>query len=98
MGSPERRDRALLYAEILERVQRAHAWGERPVPTRIQHEVNVPTARFKEYVEDLQRRGLLEAGPEWRVTPQGLTYVEEYRKVRAFLRQFGLLPRGNGRA
>jgi Winged helix-turn-helix len=62
--------------------------------TRIQNRANVPFVRFKEYVEELRRIGLVGAEPVLTITEQGLRYIEEYRRVRAFLEQFGLADRG----
>lgn len=65
--------------------------GEKPTITRIQITVNVPFVRFKEYWDDMKARGLISAGSEVSLTKQGERYLEEYRKVREFLEEFGFI-------
>lgn len=96
MPTELRRHRTALYADILESVERRQRTGGAKV-TPVQTDANVPTARFKEYLEDLERRGLLSVEPELRVTEEGLRYLEEYRRVRAFLERFGFSGNNAGR-
>jgi predicted transcriptional regulator len=85
----DRRDRLRIYADILRAVRRSHLAGDPPPLTRVQLEVNVPFVRCKEYVEDLQRRGLLAAGSPLALTPQGEAFLREFARVQEFLRRFG---------
>lgn len=84
-----RRDRLRLYADILEAVRRGAREGRGPPVTRVQLEVNAPTARFREYLDDLRARGLLVGGPELKLTAEGQRFLEEYRDVESFLERFG---------
>jgi predicted transcriptional regulator len=65
--------------------------------TRIQIKVNVPFIRFKEYFDDLQKKGLIYTASDITLTEQGIQYLEEYRKVQEFMKKFGLVrqPRNN---
>jgi predicted transcriptional regulator len=65
--------------------------GEKPTITRIQTTVNVPFVRFKEYWDDMKARGLISVESEVSLTKQGERYLEEYRKVREFLEEFGFI-------
>lgn len=84
----ERRHRTALYAEILESIERRQRAGGAKV-TPVQQDANVPTVRFREYLDDLQHRGFVRMEPDLQVTEEGLRYLQEYRKVRAFLERFG---------
>jgi DNA-binding PadR family transcriptional regulator len=64
--------------------------------TRVQSDVNVPFVRFKEYLDDLQRKGLIEVVPDLGITERGRRYLQEYRRVRDFFEQFGLSERRSG--
>jgi predicted transcriptional regulator len=81
----------MIYAEILGNIRSALRNGEKPAITRIQLKVNVPFVRFKEYWEDLKARGLINAESEISLTKEGERYLEEYRKVREFLEEFGFI-------
>jgi predicted transcriptional regulator len=81
----------MIYAEILENIRSAVRNAEKPTITRIQLKVNVPFVRFKEYWEDLKARGLINAELEISLTKEGERYLEEYRKVREFLEEFGFI-------
>jgi predicted transcriptional regulator len=81
----------MIYAEILENIRSALRNGEKPTITRIQLKVNVPFVRFKEYWEDLKARGLINAESEISLTKEGERYLEEYHKVREFLKEFGFI-------
>jgi predicted transcriptional regulator len=65
--------------------------GEKPTITKIQIAVNVPFVRFKEYLDDMKARGLISVESEVSLTKQGERYLEEYRKVREFLEEFGFI-------
>jgi predicted transcriptional regulator len=53
--------------------------------------VNVPFIRFKEYFDDLRKKGLINATSDITLTDQGIQYLEEYRKVQEFMKKFGLV-------
>lgn len=92
-NSRERRDRARIYAELLEFIYHI-ILSEKKFPrvTRIQLKINVPFIRFKEYLDDLQKKGLIEkVNSEIRITKKGIQYVEDYKRVREFLQKFGML-------
>ena len=94
MSSHERRDRVRIYADILENIYFLYSSGKRPTITGIQTKVNVPFVRFKEYVEDLEKKGLLKKiESEISLTEKGIQYLKEYRKVREFLEKFGMIKK-----
>ena len=66
--------------------------GKKATVTGIQTKVNVPFVRFKEYIQDLEKKGLLiKDGTEIMLTEKGVQYLKEYRKVREFLEKFGMI-------
>ena len=84
-----RRARPQIFAEILKAIiEEAEANGEVKI-TRIQSKVYVPFDRFKEYLAEMRKRGLLEES-SLRVTDEGRKYLEHYRSVKEFLERFGL--------
>ncbi len=91
MDYRERRDRAQIYAEILEKIHNTSLSGEKPTVTRIQTGVNVPFVRFKEYTDDMHKKGLIVIEPNISITEEGMKYLEDYKKVREFLNRFGLV-------
>jgi predicted transcriptional regulator len=92
LSSQERRDRVRIYADILGNIYRIHSSGNRATVTGIQTKVNVPFVRFKEYIEDLEKKGLLrKVETEITLTEKGIQYLREYRKVRDFLEKFGMI-------
>lgn len=97
-GYLEKRDRARIYADILEHILVASLKGEKLKITRIQDKGNVPFGRFKEYITDLQGKGLLQIEPEIVLTQKGVNYIEEYRRVKEFLEKFGLIRVRNGKS
>jgi predicted transcriptional regulator len=83
-----------IYADILENIHYLYLSGNRPTITGIQTKVNVPFVRFKEYVEDLEKKGLLKKiETEISLTEKGIQYLNEYRKVREFLEKFGMIKK-----
>lgn len=83
-----------IYADILENIHYLYLSGKRPTITGIQTKVNVPFVRFKEYVEDLEKKGLLKKiETEILLTEKGIQYLNEYRKVREFLEKFGMIKK-----
>lgn len=92
MGSQhERRDRARIYAEILEKIRRASDADEKLTITRVQTELNVPFVRFREYIDDLKKKKLIIIETKIALTERGLEYLKEYGKVREFLEKFGMI-------
>jgi predicted transcriptional regulator len=92
LSSHDRRDRIRIYADILGNIYRIHLSGKRATVTGIQTKVNVPFVRFKEYIEDLEKKGLLiKSETEIALTEKGVQYLKEYRKVREFLQKFGMI-------
>ena len=83
-----------IYADILENIYFLYSSGKRPTITGIQTKVNVPFVRFKEYVEDLEKKELLKkVETEISLTEKGIQYLKEYRKVREFLEKFGMIKK-----
>ena len=83
-----------IYADILENIHYLYLSGKRPTITGIQTKVNVPFVRFKEYVEDLEKKGLLKKiETEILLTKKGIQYLNDYRKVREFLEKFGMIKK-----
>jgi predicted transcriptional regulator len=69
-----------------------HLSGKKATLTGIQTKVNVPFVRFKEYIADLEKKGLLKKiETEIALTEKGVQYLKEYRKVREFLEKFGMI-------
>ena len=88
-----RRDRAHIYDEILELIQERSLQHEKPPTiTQVQLKTNVPFVRFKEYLEDLQRKDLVKYDEnQIQITPKGIQYLSEYRKVKNFMEKFGFV-------
>ncbi len=59
--------------------------------TKVQTDVNVPFVRFKDYMDDLEKKGLIITHPQIALTAEGEKYIQEYRRVREFLEKFGLV-------
>jgi predicted transcriptional regulator len=94
LSSHERRDRVRIYADILENIYYLYSSGKKPTITGIQTKVNVPFVRFKEYIEDLEKKGLLKKiETEISLTEKGIQYLKEYRKVKEFLEKFGMIKK-----
>jgi predicted transcriptional regulator len=88
-----RRDRARIYDEILEYIQERSLQYKKPSTiTQVQLKTNVPFVRFKEYLEDLQRKDLVKYDEnQIQITPKGIQYLSEYRKVKNFMEKFGFV-------
>jgi predicted transcriptional regulator len=53
---------------------------------------NVPFVRFKEYLQDLQRKDLVKYNEnQINITLKGVQYLNEYKRVNAFMEKFGLV-------
>ena len=88
-----RRDRARIYYEILEFIQERSLQDEKPSTiTQVQMKTNVPFVRFKEYLQDLQRKDLVKYDEnQINITHKGVQYLSEYKKVEEFMEKFGLI-------
>ncbi|MGH9924036.1 MAG: winged helix-turn-helix domain-containing protein [Nitrososphaeraceae archaeon] len=94
---PSRRDRARIYYEILEFIQERSLQHRKPSTiTQVQMKTNVPFVRFKEYLQDLQRKDLIKYNEnQINITLKGVQYLSEYKRVKAFLEIFGLVGDNN---
>ena len=54
----------------------------------------MPFVRFKDYMDDLEKKGLILTQPQIALTEEGEKYLQEYRRVREFLERFGLVRAG----
>jgi len=84
-----RRARPQIFAEILKAItEEAETNGEVKI-TRIQSRVYVPFDRFKEYLAEMRKMGLIEES-SLKITEKGRSYLEHYKSVKDFLVRFGL--------
>jgi predicted transcriptional regulator len=88
----EKRSKIVIYFDILEALcERVN--GEVVCPTRISHKTNLPYDRFRSYLEELVKNGMVSRkGRDLVVTEKGLEYVEWHRSTTSFLERMGLLP------
>ena len=84
-----RRSRQQIFAEILDAIIEETRSQEEVKITRVQSKVYVPFDRFKEYLADMRKRGLIEE-TSLKATERGLKFLEEYKLVKTFLARFGL--------
>ena len=94
---PFRRDRARIYYDILEFIQEQNLQHEKPSSiTQVQMKTNVPFVRFKEYLQDLQKKDLVKYNEnQINITIKGIEYLIEYKRVYAFMEKFGLVSNEN---
>lgn len=60
--------------------------------TQVQMKTNVPFVRFKKYLQDLQRKDLVKYNEnQINITLKGVQYLNEYKRVNAFMEKFGLV-------
>jgi predicted transcriptional regulator len=85
-----RRERATILGELLEVLAEGEASSEPPSSTRMAARANLPYDRFAAYLDDLVRRGLVQAGPRPALTAAGREVLERFRAWREGLRLFGL--------
>jgi predicted transcriptional regulator len=64
--------------------------SEKVVLTKIQHQVNVPFDRLKEYIFELKELGLIQSETDLILTEKGKEYLSEYRKILEFMKRMGL--------
>ncbi len=86
----KRRTRMTIYLDILSAVDRVKLKYGLAKMTRVQYQVNVPYDRFKTYVDELVRLGLIELGSQLSLTQKGESYVLEYKRFRGFLEGIGI--------
>ncbi len=85
-----RRERATIVGELLEALSREGARGSSARLTHVATHCNIPYDRFRQYLEDLKARGLIEATDPFRLTPGGRRFLGTYREWRESLRLFGM--------
>ncbi len=91
-GFASRRSRPMIYYEILLAIR--HFWASRGEAkiTPVQSHVNIPTGRFRGFLQSMEKVGLLRLKP-LDVTPAGNEYVDEFEHFLKFLEKYGLAPR-----
>lgn len=58
--------------------------------THVAMKCNIPYDRFKEYLDDLQARGLVQKDDAFMLTPEGRKLLDTYKAWREGLRLFGM--------
>lgn len=86
-----RRERSSIVGGILDALSRSASEGN-PKLTHVALRCNLPYDRFRDYVADMQRRGLLDPENPFRLTPAGRELLQSYRAWREALRLFGMDP------
>ena len=87
----KKRDRFEIIKDILESIR-----NRRNIrPTRLLHESNLSPQLFKEYINELKKRGLItECGltkkRHFDLTSKGVNFLEEYKTFSVFIKSFGL--------
>ena len=84
------RYRPKIFYDILCSIVKQEASGGIAKITRVQNEVNLPSARFRAHLEDVEALGLVEHGEVLTSAEKGRDFVNEYEKVAEVLRRFGL--------
>lgn len=74
---------------MLAALSRAGGSGETRL-TKVAMECNLPYDRFREYLADLQQKGLVEASNPLRLTATGRQLLASYVAWREGLRLFGM--------
>lgn len=90
----EKRNRFEIYFDILRLLCEELKLGDKPSPTRVAHEANLPYDRFQDCLDYLIQLNMVSRGSGGKlvVTRKGLEYVQEYQRINDFLRRMGLLP------
>lgn len=86
-----RRSRLVIYLDILSAVERVKLKYGLAKMTKVQYQVNVPYDRFKTYIDELIRLGLVEWGDQLSLTERGQAYVLECNRFVDFLESLGIL-------
>ncbi len=81
-----------IYGDLLA-VLNEEANSEKIVLTRIQNRINVPFDRFKNYISELHRLGLIENETTLRLTEKGKQYLKGYKQILDFMNKMGLTNR-----
>jgi predicted transcriptional regulator len=86
------RSKMELYGDLLT-VLNDETNSEKVVLTRIQGRVNVPFDRFKNYISELNRLGLIQDETSLKLTEKGKQYLKEYEQILDFMKRMGLTDR-----
>ncbi len=81
-----------IYGDLLI-VLNEEANSEKIVLTRIQGRINVPFDRFKNYISELFRLGLIQDETSLKLTEKGRQYLKGYEQIVDFMRRMGLTER-----
>ncbi len=92
LSLPIRRSRPIIYYEILLAIRELWANKGEARITPVQSQVNIPTKRFREFLHQMERSGLIRLNP-LDVTAAGNEYVEEMERFLKFLEKYGLVPK-----
>ena len=82
----------MIYYEILLAIRQLWASRGEAKVTPVQSHVNIPTGRFREFLNSMAKAGLVRLNP-LDVTPAGNEFVEEFEHFRKFLEKYGLAPK-----
>jgi predicted transcriptional regulator len=90
-----KRSRFELYGDILVAIKEDIKRNSVARLTRVYGRSNVPYDRFKDYISELKKNGLIEISTidnheELKLTARGHDYLQEYSRVNRFLKAFGL--------
>ncbi len=85
------RSKLRIYSDILRTIDRD---GGKTRITRLVYGANLPNDRLKEYLNDLISRGLVKDVPredysEFALTPAGIQFLQELKRVENFTATFG---------
>jgi len=89
----KKRERLEIIRDILKAVRDSR---NRIKPTRLLYSSNLSPQMFKDYIDELQEKGLLGANEEkddkrtFSLTQKGQNFLEEYRQIENFIESFGL--------
>ncbi len=86
------RSKMEIYGDLLA-VLNEEANSEKLVLTRIQGRINVPFDRFKNYISDLNRLGLIQDETTLKLTEKGKQYLKGYEQILVFMKRMGLTER-----
>jgi predicted transcriptional regulator len=90
-----KRSKFELYGDILIAIRQDIKRNSTARFTRVYGKSNVPYDRFKAYIAELEKSGVIEIcrvddHEEIKLTNRGLEYLQEYSRVNKFLKAFGL--------
>ena len=84
------RDRARIFYDIVCSVIKQERSGDVARITRTQSEVNLPSDRFRQYLQEMDRLQLLRYGDTLACTERGKEFASEFERVIDVLKRFGL--------